>query len=164
MFAFNVILNINQRTAMKMIKAIVFSVLLLAVLPATAQRIFYSEPDRDDLRSLKFEVLGRYGENYLVYKNIRSRHFVSVYDAAMKQKDKVELDFIPERAINVDVFTHPEHSMIIYQYQKKNIVYCMGVMLDGSGKKIGEPLELDTTQLSIFSDNKIYSTIISDDK
>ena len=165
MFAFNVILNINQRTEMKMIKAIVFSiVLLIGVLPATAQRIYYSEPDRDDLRSLKFEVLGKYGENYLVYKNIRSRHFVSVYDAAMKQKDKVELDFIPDRAINVDVFTHPDHSMIIYQFQKKNVVYCMGVMIDGAGKKIGEPLELDTTQLSIFSDNKIYSTIISDDK
>ena len=119
MFAFNVILSINQRTEMKMIKAIVFSiVLMLGVLPATAQRIFYSEPDRDDLRSLKFEVLGKYGDNYLVYKNIRSRHFVSVYDAAMKQKDKVELDFIPDRAINVDVFTHPDHSMIIYQFQK----------------------------------------------
>jgi hypothetical protein len=150
---------------MKIIKTIVPAILLLlAVSSVKAQRIFYSEPDRDDLRQLKFEVMGKYGNNYLVYKNMRSRHFIAVYDAEMKQKDKVELDFIPDRAINVDVFSNPEHSVVIYQYQKKNIVYCMGVQIDGSGKKIGEPLELDTTQLSIFSDNKIYSTIMSDDK
>ena len=91
---------------------------LLGVVTANAQRIYYSEPDRDDLRSLKFEIMGKYGGNYLVYKNIRSRHFISVYDADMKQKDKVELDFIPERAINVDVFSNPDHSVVIYQYQK----------------------------------------------
>lgn len=150
---------------MKILKTIIPALLLLlAVSSAKAQRIYYSEPDRDDLRQLKFEVMGKYGSNYLVYKSIRSRHFIAVYDAEMKQKDKVELDFIPDRAINVDVFSNPEHSMVIYQYQKKNVIYCMGVMIDGSGKKIGEPLELDTTELSIFSDNKIYSTIISDDK
>lgn len=150
---------------MKIMKTIVLAITaFFAVSFVDAQRIYYSEPDRDDLRQLKFEVMGKYGSNYLVYKNNRTRHFVSVYDAEMKQKEKVELDFIPDRAINVDVFSHPEHSMVIYQYQKKNIVYCMGVMIDGNGKKIGEPLELDTTQLSIFSDNKIYSTIISDDK
>lgn len=150
---------------MKITKTILPAIILLfAVFSAKAQRIYYSEPDRDDLRQLKFEVMGKYGNNYLVYKNMRSRHFIAVYDAEMKQKDKVELDFIPDRAINVDVFSNPEHSTVIYQYQKKNIVYCMGVMIDGSGKKIGEPLELDTTQLSIFSDNKIYSTIMSDDK
>lgn len=155
----------NHRKDMKMMKTFVLPVLfLLGVVTVNAQRIYYSEPDKDDLRSLKFEIMGKYGGNYLVYKNIRSRHFISVYDADMKQKDKVELDFIPERAINVDVFSNPEHSVVIYQYQKKNIVYCMGVKIDGSGKKIGEPLELDTTQVSIFSDNKVYSTIMSDDK
>lgn len=150
---------------MKTIKAFGFLLVLFAfAVTAKAQRIYYSEPDREDSRQLKFEILGKYNGNYLVYKNNRSRHFVAVYDGDMKMKDKVELDFIPDRVINVDLFANPEHAMVIYQYQKKNIVYCMGVMLDGNGKKIGEPLQLDTTQLSIFSDNKIYSTIISDDK
>ncbi len=150
---------------MKTIKTVGFLLVMFAfVTIGKAQRIYYSEPDRDDLRQLKFEILGKYNTNYLIYKNSRSKHFISVYDAEMKLKEKVELDFIPDRAINVDLFSHPDHAMVIYQYQKKNIVYCMGVMLDGNGKKIGEPLQLDTTQLSIFSDNKIYSTIISDDK
>ena len=71
---------------MKIIKTIVPAIIfLLAVSSATAQRIFYSEPDRDDLRQLKFEVMGKYGNNYLVYKNMRSRHFIAVYDAEMKQ-------------------------------------------------------------------------------
>lgn len=155
----------NKRKGMMMMRTFVLPALfLVGVLTVNAQRIYYSEPDKDDLRSLKFEIMGKYGANYLVYKNIRNRHFISVYDADMKQKDKVELDFIPDRAINVDLFSTPEHSIVIYQYQKRNIVYCMGVKLDGAGKKIGEPLELDTTQANMFSDNKIYSTIMSDDK
>ena len=150
---------------MKTINAFVFLLVLLAsVSTGKAQRIYYSEPDRDDLRQLRFEILGKYNSNYLVYKNNRSNHIIAVYDADMKLKEKVELDFIPDRVINVELFSHPEHSIVVYQYQKKNIVYCMGVMLDGNGKKIGEPLQLDTTQLGVFSDNKIYSTIISDDK
>jgi len=150
---------------MKTINAVVFLFVLLASVSTTkAQRIYYSQPDRDDLRQLRFEILGKYNSNYLVYKNNRSSHAIAVYDADMKQKEKVDLDFIPDRVINVELFSHPEHSIVVYQYQKKSIVYCMGVMIDGNGKKIGEPLQLDTTQLGIFSDNKIYSIIISDDK
>lgn len=150
---------------MKTINVLFGIILLLCVsITVKAQRIYYSEPDRDDIRQLKFEIMGKYNSQYLVYKNTRSNHVISIYDPEMKLKDKVTLDFIPDRAFNVDVFGHPDHGIVIYQYQKKNIVYCMGVMLDGNGKKIGEPLELDTTQIGIFGDNKIYSTIISDDK
>lgn len=150
---------------MKTVKAIALILLLTAaVLAGHAQRIYYSEPDRDDLRQLRFEILGKYNSNFLVYKNNRSRHVIAVYDAEMKLTEKVDLDFIPDRIINMDLFAHPDHMSLVYQFQKKNVVYCMGVMLDGNGKKIGEPLQLDTTEIGVFNDNKIYSTIMSDDK
>ena len=38
------------------------------------------------------------------------------------------------------------------------------VKIDGNGKKIGEPVELDTTHISFFADNKIYTAINSEDK
>ena len=63
-------------------------ILCLLGLDMSAQRIFYSEPDRDDMRQMKFEILGKYNNQYLIYKNIRTRHYISVYDAEMKMKDK----------------------------------------------------------------------------
>ncbi len=149
---------------MKTILVFVVCFLFTATGAVKAQRIFYSEPDRDDFRQMNFDIIGKYGGNYLVYKNIRSRNMIVLYDAEMKLKKKVDLDFIPDRFINTDIYYTPDHAIVIYQYQKKGIVYCMGVKIDGEGKKIGEPMELDTTQINIFNDNKIYSSILSDDK
>lgn len=136
----------------------------LGSIPAGAQRIFYSEPDRDDSRNLQFDILGKYNNNYLVYKNYRSRHYISVYSAEMKQKDKVLLDFIPERVTSVDIFSNSENVVVIYQYLRRNTVYCMGVRIDGNGRPMGDPVQLDTTQLNMSNDSKIYTALTSDDK
>lgn len=129
-----------------------------------AQRIKYSAPERDDSRSLNFEIVGKVNGNFIVYKNIRAKNAVSVYDNEMKLKERVDLDFIPDRTINVDFVAYPDYFYIIYQFQKRGILYCMGAKLDGEGKAIGEPVELDTTFISVFADNKIYNTVFSEDK
>jgi len=82
----------------------------------------------------------------------------------MTIKETVKLDFVPEKTFNVDFVIYPDHFFMIYQYQKRNTLHCMAVKLDGDAKKIGEPFELDTTQISILADNKIYTTINSEDK
>jgi hypothetical protein len=129
-----------------------------------AQKVTYSEPDRVDIRQTNFEIIGKVGTNYLVYKNNRDLHDVSVYDNSMKQKERVKLEFLPDRIINADFLAYPDFSYMIYQYQKKNIVYCMGAKLDEGGKLIGEPALLDTTSISFFASNKLYSFVHSDDK
>lgn len=53
---------------------------------------------------------------------------------------------------------------MIYQYQKHNIVYCIGVKLDGNGKRISEVMELDTTRIGFAANNKIYTVLSSEDK
>lgn len=140
--------------------------LLTAFLPllAVSQRISYSVPENDDAKSLNFEIIGKVNGNYLVYKNIRSKHAISVYDNDMKLKNRVDLDFLPDRALNAEFIQYPDFAYIIYQYQKKNILYSMAAKLDGNGKLIGRPLELDTTHLGIFADNKIYNMVNSEDK
>ena len=37
--------------------------------------------------------------------------------------------------INVDFFPYSDFTYMIYQYQKKNVVYCEAVKMDGKGKK-----------------------------
>ncbi|HXL54732.1 MAG TPA: hypothetical protein VN958_00655, partial [Chitinophagaceae bacterium] len=53
---------------------------------------------------------------------------------------------------------------LFYQYQRRNIVYCVAAKLDGNGKIIGSPKELDTTTINFFANNKLYTIINSDDK
>ncbi len=138
--------------------------LLLMAAGATAQVITYSEPERQDDRDINFDIIGKINGNVLVYKNVRWRHAISIYDKDMQLKERVGLDFVPEKTINADFVVYPDFIYMVYQYQKRNIVYCMGVKLDGEGKKMEEPVLLDTTRIEVSASSKIYSTINSDDK
>ncbi|MBC8033868.1 MAG: hypothetical protein H7Y03_06960 [Chitinophagaceae bacterium] len=131
---------------------------------AQAPRISYAEPEREDSRRTDFEIIGKMNGNFLVYKNNKNDHTISLYDEQMNLKDREKLDFIPERWINVDFITYPDFSYLIYQYERKNVVYCSVVKIDAAGRKISEPMELDTTEIGFASNNKIYTTINSDDK
>lgn len=153
--------NMNLK---KWLVLIFTSLSLFFSLSSQAQKITYSEPERDDTRRTEFEIIGRVGGNILVFKNNRSNNFISVYDNEMKLVERVPLDYIDDRWINVDFIPYSDHAWMIYQYQKKGIVYCMGVKIDGKAKRLTDPLELDTTRIGWASNNKIYSTIFSDDK
>lgn len=151
---------------MKCLGRLAFVFFLTAFFNTThAQRIIVSEPDREDSRRMNFEIIGKMGNNYLVYKNIRSDNFICVYDNEMKIIQKTKHEYMPdERLINVDFFPYQDFVYMIYQYQKRNIVYCNLVKLDGMGKKISEPVELDTTKIGGSTNNKIYTTLTSEDK
>ncbi len=142
---------------------------LLAVcflLPATAQKIIYSDPDKDDTRRLNFEIVGKINGNFLIYKNIRNKNWIAVLDSDMKQIAKEEQDYVPvnDRMINADFFPYSDHAWMIYQYQKRNVVYCMASKIDGNGKKVGDVIELDTTHIGFAANNRIYSVLSSEDK
>ncbi len=140
------------------------SLLLLCTLAGWAQKVVYSEPDRNDYRQTEFEIIGKVNGNILVYKSNRSNYSISVYDMEMKQKDRPRLTFIPERIINTDFIAYPDYCYMFYQYQKRNIVYAMAAKIDGNGKIVGDPITMDTTEISFLASNKIYSLINSDDK
>jgi hypothetical protein len=50
-----------------------------------SQTITYSEPDRDDYRTLSFEIVGKINDHILVLKNNanRSNYSISVFDEDM---------------------------------------------------------------------------------
>ncbi|MBL0055869.1 MAG: hypothetical protein IPP31_06650 [Chitinophagaceae bacterium] len=147
-------------------KGLFFILLGLFCLPQVshAQTVAYADFDREDSKDISFEIIGKMNDHILVYKNIRWKHKLSIYDQDMRTRETVMLDFIPEKTVNVDFITYPDFFYIIYQYQKRSILHCMAVKLDGNGKKLSEPVEMDTTQISLMADNKIYSTINSEDK
>lgn len=148
-----------RRTLLLLVLAATFS-------PALSQKIVYSEPGKDDTRRMNFEIAGKVGGNFLIYKNIRNNNLISVLNNEMVEIASVEQDFVPDndRMINVDFFPYSDFCYMIYQYQKKSIIYCMAAKIDGNGKKIGEVMQLDTTQLGFAANNKIYTVLSSDDK
>jgi hypothetical protein len=131
-----------------------------------AQKIVYSEPEKDDTRRLNFEIAGKIGGNFLIYKNIRNKNWIAVLDNDLKQIGSVEMDYVPDndRMINVDFFPFSDFCYMIYQYQKKNVVYCMAAKIDGNGQKSGDVMELDTTHIGFAASNRIYSVLSSEDK
>ncbi|MEI9911939.1 MAG: hypothetical protein WDO71_21220 [Bacteroidota bacterium] len=141
-------------------------IFLTAGFSVSAQKIVYSEPDRDDSRRLNFEIAGKIGGNFLIYKNIRNTSWITLLDNDMKQIAKVEQDFVPDndKMINVDFFPYGDFCYMIYQYQKRSIVHCIAAKIDGNGKKVGDIMELDTTQLGFAASNKIYTVLSSEDK
>lgn len=151
-----------------MIKFVRYCAVFFAVLAAGsvfAQRIVYSEPEKDDTKRLNFDIVGKFGGNFLIYKNVRNRSFICTYDNDMKQTGKLEMDYIPvDRLINVDFFPYTDFSYVVYEYQKKNVVYCMAAKIDGEGKQMSDVIQLDTSHIGFAVNNKIYSAVSSEDK
>ena len=130
-----------------------------------AQKIVYSEPDRDDNRRMNFEIIGKINGNFLIYKNLRSKNWIEILDNDMKEITKVNQDYMPdERLVNVDFFPYSDFFYAVYQFQKRNVVYCEAVKIDGNGKKISDIIQLDTTHIGFAANNKIYSVVSSEDR
>jgi hypothetical protein len=141
-----------------------FVFLLFSGLAGFSQTITYSEPDRDDARNISFEVLGRIGGKVMVYKNYRDIHSITLYDNDMKTLGKVPLDFLKGRILSSEFVQYPDHVFMIYQLQSKGTIFCMAAKLNGEGKRMGDPIALDTTEVSNAANSRIYSIIHSDDK
>lgn len=138
---------------------------LFIIVSCFGQKIEYSAPEKDDSRRMDFEIIGKISGNILIYKKIRSNAYIAIYNNKMEQIGKVEQDYLPDdRLINVDFFPYPDFSYVVYQYQKKNVVYCDAVKIDGNGKKMSDIILLDTSHIGASASNKIYSAVTSEDK
>lgn len=132
----------------------------------SAQKIVYSDYEREDSRRMVFDVAGKISGNFLVYKNTRNKHWIVVFDNEMQQLAKTEQTYIPsnDRLINIDFFPYADFCYVIYQYQRKNVVYCMAARIDGNGRITGEPAVLDTSHIGSSANNRIYTAITSEDR
>lgn len=138
--------------------------LCITSISAIAQKIDYSLVDREDFKEMNFEIIGRMGNNINIYKNNRNRHDISVYDNDMQIKNRIKLDFMPEKVYTVDFVSYGDFAYMIYQHQRRNVVTYSMVKMNQEGKLMTDPVDLDTSHIGGNSDNKVYSMITSDDK
>lgn len=139
--------------------------LLLGSGAVMAQKISYSEPERDDYKSTEFEIIGKVSGNILVYKTDKGDYNVSVYDNAMQLKERVKLDFLPKKLISVDFIAYADKVYMLYQFQRKDAVYSFCALMNGEGKFQEAPLMVDSTRIGFYSkENKVYSIEYSEDR
>src|SRR5215213_9362316 len=111
--------------AMLLKRSLFLLVSFFVIASSFGQKIVYSEPEREDSRRMDFEIIGKVSGNFLVYKKIRSQAYVAVYNSNMQQIEKSQQEYLPDdRLINVDFFPYNDFAYVIYQYQKRNVVYC----------------------------------------
>lgn len=130
-----------------------------------AQQIIFSEPLKEDIKDITFDIIGKMANNNIpILKNLRWKYGLNIYDDTMNLKSDINLDFLPSKTLNVDYVGNTDHFYLIYQFQKKGILHCMQAKFDSDGKMDSTAIELDTTKIETFGENKIYSVIKSDDK
>jgi hypothetical protein len=138
---------------------------LLVCLDSLSQKIFYAQAERGNAQNLAFEIIGKFNQSYLIYKNVKSNHFITIYDAEMNVKKEVALGFIHDRLIDLSCFPVSDGAIFIYQYQLKNTVLCVGAKVNTEGALMGDPVAIDTAIITNYAnDKKKFTYFISDDK
>lgn len=146
-----------------MVKYFLFFYIFLDI-NAFAQKITYAEPLKKDKSLSKFEIIGKYGKNTLIYKNTSGDHHIDIYDNQMNLVVQKTLDFLPVRIIDYDFIVYQDHFYLIYQYQKNKTVYCRLADFDAGAELIKNPSTLDSVNISFLASNKVYSLTASEDK
>ena len=129
-----------------------------------SQKLFYSHTSGSDFSGTRFEIIGKQGNGYWIYKNKHRNHYLCRYDHNMVLTNEKELDILPDKIIDLDIYTGNSGIMLICQFKKNQWVYCQFIRMDTSGLLTQKPFIVDSTSIGNFSDSRIYSSVCSDDK
>ena len=145
--------------------AIVFLLFAFCNNTLAQPEIMYADVNRADVQRMNFEIIGKTANNYLIYKEIKGRHWISVYDENMRELENVPISVLPSKSELMDVtfFSSGNGAWLIYQFQKENVVYCEAAKVEANGRILDVPKLLDTTIIAYKADNRIYNTLINED-
>jgi hypothetical protein len=141
------------------------AIFLLFSLPifSFAQTITYSELLKENIKDDDLQIIGKVNGNILIFKNAKNDYSIFVYDNEMKLKETVPLDFLPGKTFKVNFIAYPNFTYLIYEYQNKKTVYAAGIKLDEEGKVIGQPVTIDSADVSGHTTNT-YTLVNSEDR
>lgn len=139
----------------------IFTTLRTAVV---AQKITISDAEIAERQGAAFDIVGKVKNNIAIYQVRKWQHSLSIFDNDMKLIRKDKLDFLPSETFSVDFIPYPTHIYMVYQYQKRSMLFCMIAKLNEMGEVIEAPKTLDSLKLPVFADNKIFNIGFSENK
>ena len=150
---------------MKRIHLLICSIIFLFFAPSVSgQNITYSVVHNESARDANFEILGKVGDNFLVFKSIRWRNIIQVFDKNMKELSNERMKQLPDEILNADFITYADYFIMVYQYKRNSIVYCDAIKMNANGQMIGDITNIDTVRVGMQSGSNIFSTVYSGDK
>jgi hypothetical protein len=138
--------------------------LLALVQISWAQSYVVSGIEKTDKEGMQYEVLGKLGKNYWIYKKNGSISTIAQYNDQMQLVKQNDLTFLPGQVNQIEFVKRADKLFTFYQFQNNKTVYAALATLNADGQLQGEPIILDTAQnIRPGSRAKIFNLIESDD-
>ncbi len=141
------------------------SIILLVLFQTSwAQSYVVSGIEKTDKEGMQYEVLGKMGKHYWVYKKNGSVSTIAQYNDQMQLVKQNDLTFLPAQVKQIEFVKRADQLFAFYQFQNNKTVYAALATLNGDGQLKAEPIILDTAQnIRPGSNVKIFNLIESDD-
>ncbi|NCW11634.1 MAG: hypothetical protein EBV82_00480 [Chitinophagia bacterium] len=144
---------------------IVFLMLcLLGNASLKAQSYTVSSIEKTDKEGMQYEILGKVGDRYWVFKNNDGISTIAQYNAQMLMVKQNDLSFLPKQLNGLEFVTFSDKVFVVYQFQVNTTLYAAAAQLSEEGQLVGTPKILDTAEkIRPASSTKVFNLLQSDD-
>ena len=150
---------------MKKVIVSFFMTLLIGGQLCQAQSYLASTIEKTDKEAMQYEILGKVGSRYWVFKNNAGISTIAQYDDQMQIVKQNDLSFLPKALNGLEFITSNDQVVVFYQFQVNTTVYAAFAKLNADGKLIGEPKIMDTAdRIRPGSGTKVFNLLRSDDQ
>ena len=131
----------------------------------TAQSYVLSGIEKTDKGQMQYEVLGKVGSHYWIYKNNEGISTIAQYNDQMQLVQQNDLVFLPKKLNAIEFVTKSNKVFAFYQFQAATTLYAMVAELDEKGQLVGAPTIVDTAEkIRPGSNTKVFNLIESEDR
>jgi hypothetical protein len=131
----------------------------------TAQSYVLSGIEKTDKGQMQYEVLGKVGSRYWIYKNNEGISTIAQYNDQMQLVQQNDLVFLPKKLNALEFVTKSNKVFAFYQFQSATTLYAMVAELDEKGQLVGAPTIVDTAEkIRPGSNTKVFNLIESEDR
>ncbi|HSN60758.1 MAG TPA: hypothetical protein VLR49_07475, partial [Ferruginibacter sp.] len=121
--------------------------LLAFMQTASGQKTIYS--GADVASTSQYQVVGKVGENFMVFITQGWRKKLLVYDRNMKKLSNNLQKYMPDDVHKIAAIPINDQLVVTYRYVKKNNIYFDAVKLNANGKRISAVIRIDSMALPL---------------
>jgi hypothetical protein len=130
-----------------------------------AQSYVASTIEKTDKEAMQYEVLGKVGDHYWIFKNNAGISTIAQYNDQMQIVKQNDLSFLPKSLNGLEFITSTDQVTVFYQFQVNTTVYAAVAKLNADGKLIGEPKIMDTAEkIRPGAGTKVFNLLQSDNR
>ena len=140
--------------------------LLLAMQFCLAQSYVVAGIEKTDKEDMQYEVLGKVGNHYWIYKNIGGVATIVQYNDQMQIVKQNDLSFVKTTNLTgIEFVTYPDKVFVFYQFQNHSTAYAAVATLNSEASLVGKPVVIDTANgIRPGSGTKVFNLLQSDDR